>query len=366
MKDWEVRFMSEFGSNIKISVFGESHGEGIGAVIDGIPAGFRLDTDKILAQMARRAPGRDKTATPRVEKDFPRILSGVLDGVTTGAPLACLIENTNTKSGDYKNLLEIPRPGHSDYTAYVKYNGCNDIRGGGHFSARLTAPIVFAGAVIRQILESKGIKIAAHIASIGNVSDERFNPVEIGEELTDRLNTESFALIDKSKESEMRDEVARAQKDGDSVGGVVECAVVGMPVGVGGPLFDGIEGQIAKAVFAIPAVKGVEFGVGFECAKLRGSENNDPYIIKDGGVATKTNNSGGILGGISSGMPIIFRAAFKPTPSIAKEQDSVNLGAMENTKLSVRGRHDPCIVPRAVSVTEAMAAIAVYDMLGEK
>lgn len=355
--------MSTYGDKIKLTVFGESHGAGIGCVLENIPAGFEIDMDKVYTQMARRAPGKDKTATPRLEKDFPEIKSGILNGVTTGAPIACFIENTNTKSGDYSNILDKPRPAHADYTAYVKYNGKNDIRGGGHFSGRLTAPIVFAGAVARQILESKGIKIAAHIASIADINDERFNPVSISDELIDRLNTESFALIDKSREEAMRAAVEEARLELDSVGGVVECAVTGMPAGIGGPLFDGIEGKLSQAVFGIPAVKGVEFGAGFESAKLRGSENNDCFEYKDGKVVTTTNNCGGILGGISDGMPIIFRAAFKPTPSIAKEQNTVDLRTGENTTLEIKGRHDPCIVPRAVSVVEAVAAIAVLDMV---
>ncbi len=355
--------MSTYGDRIKLAVFGESHGAGIGCVLENIPAGFRIDMDKVYAQMARRAPGKDKTATPRLEKDFPEIKSGILDGVTTGAPIVCFIENTNTKSGDYSNILDKPRPAHADYTAYVKYNGKNDIRGGGHFSGRLTAPIVFAGAVARQILESKGIKIAAHIASIADVEDERFNPVSVNDELIDRLNTERFALIDKNREEAMRAAVEAARQELDSVGGVVECAVTGMPAGIGGPLFDGIEGKLSQALFGIPAVKGVEFGAGFESSKLRGSENNDSFEYKGGKVVTTTNNCGGILGGISDGMPIIFRAAFKPTPSIAKEQKTVNLSTGENTTLEIKGRHDPCIVPRAVSVVEAVAAIAVLDMV---
>lgn len=356
--------MSTFGKNIKVSVFGESHGEAIGAVIDGVPAGFEIDMDKVLVQMARRAPGKDKTATPRLEKDFPRVMSGILNGVTTGAPIACVIENTNTKSADYSNLLENPRPGHSDYTAFVKYGGNNDIRGGGHFSGRLTAPIVFAGAVLRQILEKKGIKIAAHISSIGNVYDSRFDGAEISDELIDTLNNSAFSLVDGSVEEKMRETVESARKDGDSVGGTIECAVVGMPIGVGGPLFSGIEGEISKAVFGIPAVKGIEFGAGFDSVHRRGSENNDAFEYKEGKVVTKTNNCGGILGGISNGMPIIFRAAIKPTPSISKQQETVNLKTKENTTLSVKGRHDPCIVPRAVPVIEAAAAIAIFDMLG--
>lgn len=356
--------MSTYGKKIKLTVFGESHGEAIGAVIDGVPAGFKIDMDRVLIQMSRRAPGKDKTATPRVEKDYPEIKSGILNGITTGAPIACVIENTNTKSSDYSNLLENPRPGHSDYTAYVKYGGNNDIRGGGHFSGRLTAPIVFAGAVLRQILEEKGIKIAAHINSIADVNDERFNPLNIEENLISELNNSRFPLINKDKEEKMREAVEKARLDGDSIGGIIECAVTGMPAGAGGPLFDGIEGEISKAVFAIPAVKGVEFGAGFTSATLRGSENNDAFEYFGDKVVTKSNNCGGILGGISNGMPIIFRTAVKPTPSISKQQDTVNLKTGENSTLSVKGRHDPCIVPRAVPVIEAVAAIAVFDLIG--
>ncbi len=355
--------MSTYGERIKLTVFGESHGEAIGAVLSGVPAGYKIDMDKVLVQMARRAPGRDKTATPRLEKDFPEVKSGILNGVTTGAPIACVIENTNTKSKDYSNLLDTPRPSHSDYTAYVKYRGNNDIRGGGHFSGRLTAPIVFAGAVLRQILEEKGIKIAAHISSVADVNDTPFNPLEIDDELITELNNSAFPLIDTSKEKDIREVVENARINLDSVGGTVECAVIGMPEGIGGPLFEGIEGAVSKAVFGIPAVKGIEFGSGFSGTLKSGSENNDAFEYKDGKVVTKTNNCGGILGGISNGMPIIFRTAVKPTPSISKEQESVNLKTGENTTLIVKGRHDPCIVPRAVPVVEAAAAIAVSDLL---
>ena len=355
--------MSTYGERIKLTVFGESHGEAIGAVLSGVPAGYKIDMDKVLVQMARRAPGKDKTATPRLEKDFPEVKSGILNGVTSGAPIACVIENTNTKSKDYSNLLDTPRPSHSDYTAYVKYGGNNDSRGGGHFSGRLTAPIVFAGAVLRQILEEKGIKIAAHISSVADVNDKPFNPLEIDDELISELNNSAFPLIDKSKEKDIREVVENARMNLDSVGGTIECAVVGMPEGIGGPLFEGIEGAISKAIFGIPAVKGIEFGSGFNGTLKRGSENNDAFEYKNGKVVTKTNNCGGILGGISNGMPIIFRTAVKPTPSISKEQESVNLKTGENTTLTVNGRHDPCIVPRAVPVVEAVAAIAVSDLL---
>lgn len=354
---------STYGDKIKISVFGESHGNGIGVVIDGLPAGVKIDMDSVLTQMSRRAPGKDKTATPRNESDLPKVLSGMLGDTLTGAPLCAVIENTNTRSGDYGNLLSCPRPGHSDYTAFVKYNGANDIRGGGHFSGRITAPIVFAGSICRQILAQKGIKIAAHINSIGNVSDEPFNPVSIDDALIEKLNASSFALIDNSVEEKMRSEVEDARMSLDSIGGTIECAVTGIEAGLGEPMFDGVEGVIAKAVFGVPAIKGIEFGKGFELSKMRGSQSNDPFRYKDGKVVTETNNCGGILGGITNGMPIIFRAAVKPTPSIAQKQKSVDLQKKENTELEVHGRHDPCIVPRAVPVIEAVTAIAIANLM---
>lgn len=354
---------STYGDKIKISVFGESHGNGIGVVIDGLPAGVKIDMDSVMTQMSRRAPGKDRTATPRKESDLPKVLSGMLGDTLTGAPLCAVIENTNTRSGDYGNLLSCPRPGHSDYTAFVKYNGANDIRGGGHFSGRITAPIVFAGSICRQILAQKGIKIAAHINSIGNVCDEPFNPVSIDDALIDRLNASSFALIDNSVEEKMRDEVEDARMSLDSVGGTIECAVTGIEAGIGEPMFDGVEGVIAKAVFGVPAIKGIEFGKGFELSKMRGSQSNDPFRYNDGKVVTETNNCGGILGGITNGMPIIFRAAVKPTPSIAQKQKSVDLQKKENAELEIHGRHDPCIVPRAVPVIEAVTAIAIANLM---
>ena len=360
----EVRRMSAvWGDKVKITVFGESHGNGIGVVIDGLEPGFEIDFDKVLKQMARRAPGNDKTATPRKEPDLPKILSGTLGNVTTGAPLCAIIENTNVKSGDYGNIMSVPRPGHSDYTAWVKFSGFNDVRGGGNFSARLTAPIVFAGAVIRQILEKRGINIAAHIASIYDVEDKRFDPVAPCEELMNRLNTSAFPLIDTEKEQLMREAVENARLNCDSVGGTVECCITGLPCGAGSPMFAGVEGVISSLVFSIPAVKGIEFGAGFDISRMRGSQSNDPFAIKDGKVVTETNNCGGILGGITNGMPLIFRTAMKPTPSISIEQKSVDLSAMTPAPLVVKGRHDPCIVPRAVPVIEAAAAIAVINLI---
>lgn len=354
---------STFGNKIKISIFGESHGNGIGVVLDGLPAGIKIDMDAVLTQMARRAPGKDKTATPRKESDLPKILSGMLDDTLTGAPLCAVIENTNTRSGDYGNLLTCPRPGHSDFTAYVKYQAANDIRGGGHFSGRLTAPIVFAGAICRQLLEKQRIKIASHINSIGNVNDLPFNSVNIPNQLIDRLNTSSFSLIDQGVEKAMRAEVEAARMQLDSIGGTIECAVTGMPVGIGEPMFDGVEGVIAKAVFGIPAIKGIEFGAGFKLAKMHGSQSNDPFRYEDGRVVTETNNCGGILGGITNGMPIIFRAAVKPTPSIAQKQKTVDLQKQENAELEIHGRHDPCIVPRAIPVIEAVTAVALINLI---
>ena len=350
-------------NKIKLSVFGESHGAAIGCVIDGFPAGIELDFDKIKRDMQRRAPGRDKTATPRKEADEPIILSGVLNGKTTGAPIAVEIKNTNTKSGDYENISLVPRPSHSDYPAFVKYGGNNDVRGGGHFSGRLTAPIVFAGALAKQALESHGVKIAAHIRQIGSVCDERFDYNNINKELLERLETESFGTISAEAQAKMRAEIEKARLDGDSVGGIVECAAIGVSGGFGGNMFNTVEGRLSYALFGIPAVKGVEFGAGFGLAERRGSEANDEYELKDGDVAFKSNNNGGVLGGITSGAPIVFSVAIKPTPSISKPQASVNLETNENATLVINGRHDPCIVPRAVPVVDAAAAITLLDIL---
>ena len=341
------------GEKIKLSVFGESHGSAIGCVVDGLPAGIKLDMQEIEREMARRAPGRDKTSTARKEADLPRILSGVLNGTTTGAPLAMIIENTNTRSGDYENVHLVPRPGHSDYPAFVKYGGFNDIRGGGHFSGRLTAPIVFAGAIAKQILRARGIHIGSHISQIGNVHDDEMNRVDISPKTLEALTREFFPVLRKEAEQEMRDFIEKARLSGDSAGGVIECAVTGIPVGLGSNIFSTVESKLSAALFAIPAVKGVQFGAGFGFAEMLGSEANDPYEIKNGSV----------LGGMSSGAPLVFSVVVKPTPSISKEQDSVDLATMQNEKLVIKGRHDPCIVPRAVPVAEATAALVVLDLI---
>ena len=354
---------SEFGNKIKLSIFGESHGEAIGCVIDSIPAGVKLDMEKIYFDMARRAPGKDKTATPRLEKDIPHILSGVLNGVTTGAPLAMIIENTNTKSGDYSNLLSVPRPSHSDYPAYVKYQGNNDIRGGGHFSGRLTAPLVFADAIAKQILAQKGITVGAHILSINGVLDDNFDKANVSEKELLAVSSKAFCVINDEIEDKMRASVEKARLDGDSVGGVIECAVVGVPVGIGANIFSTVEGHISSALFGVPAVKGVEFGAGFAFAAMRGSEANDPFAMRNGQVATATNKNGGINGGITNGMPLVFRTVLKPTPSIYKQQHTVDYIARQDADLQIKGRHDPCIVPRAAVVQNTLAAFGLLDLL---
>lgn len=354
---------STFGNRIKISVFGESHGEAIGCVIDGLPHGVELDTEQIKKEMKRRAPGQDKSATPRREADEPKILSGVLNGKTTGAPLAMIIENTNTRSSDYGNIMTVPRPSHSDYPAYIKYGGDNDIRGGGHFSGRLTAPLVFAGAVAKQILAQKGIFIGSHIKKIGPAEDECFDKNNITPELLEALSNDLFATISNEKELEMRTVIETARLEGNSVGGIIECAAVGVPAGIGGNMFDTVESRLSSALFGIPAVKGIEFGAGFGFADMTGYQANDAYEIKNGGVALKTNNNGGVLGGITSGAPIVFSVAIKPTPSISIAQESVNLQTMQNETLVIKGRHDPCIVPRALPVVEGACAIVLLDLM---
>lgn len=354
---------SVIGDKIKLSIFGESHGEAIGCVIDGLPAGIKIDMNAVYKDMQRRAPGKDKTATPRLEKDIPHILSGVLDNVTTGAPLAMVIENTNTKSGDYSNLMTVPRPGHSDYPAYVKYGGNNDIRGGGHFSGRLTAPLVFAGSVAKQILSQMGVAIGAHIKQIGSVCDAVSDLNKTDKSLLDTLSSSTFSLIDETKEQAMRDEIEKARLSLDSVGGIIECFAVGLPVGLGGNMFDTVEGKLASILFGVPAVKGVEFGIGFGFADKRASEVNDQYEIKNGRVSTLSNNNGGVLGGMTDGAPLSVSVAIKPTPSIAKKQKSVNLLTMENAELEIHGRHDPCIVVRAVPVIECAVALGLLDLM---
>ena len=346
------------------TIFGESHGAEIGVVLTGVPAGIALDRDFILREMARRAPGQSALSTARKEADIPEIVSGVFEGKTTGAPLCAVIQNTDTRSRDYEELRRKPRPSHADYAAFVASGGFRDYRGGGHFSGRLTAPLCIAGGILKQIYARRSIFIGAHIASVASVKDAPFHPVRVTpEELEAAGRRRPLAVVDEAAGQRMLAAIYDAAAQGDSVGGTVECCVLGLPAGLGDPMFDGLENRIARAVFGIPAVKGIEFGAGFAAAGLRGSENNDPFRVKDGRVVTETNRHGGILGGISTGMPLLFRCAFKPTPSIIKPQRSVNLRTMENADLTIRGRHDPCVVTRAVPCVEAAAAIALADVL---
>ncbi len=354
---------SSFGNNIKVSIFGQSHSEAIGVVIDGLPAGKKIDMEKLNTFLQRRAPGKNIYATKRKESDIPHILSGLVDDVTCGAPLCAVFENSDTRSKDYSKMRDIPRPAHADFPAYIKHHGFNDIRGGGHFSARLTAPLCFAGAVCLQLLEEMGIHIGAHVASIGNIKDKMFDPVNVSTEDFETIRNNEFCNIDPNLVSSIRDFIIDTRLSGNSVGGSIECCILGMPVGIGEPMFDGLENRISSAVFAVPAVKGIEFGAGFEVTSMLGSENNDSFYMDGDSIKTRTNNHGGILGGLSSGMPIIFRVAMKPTPSIYINQDSVSLSKKENTKLLIEGRHDTCIVPRAVPCIEAAAAIAIYDLI---
>ena len=355
---------SEYGKKLKISVFGQSHGKAIGVNIDGLPAGESIDMDELLSFMARRAPGTSDLATRRKEPDIPVFLSGLEDGKTCGFPLCAIIENKDQHSKDYAGLTDTPRPGHADYTARLRYGTSVDMRGGGHFSGRLTAPLCIAGGIAKQILARRGIYVGAHLACIAGIKDESF-PLEPPKELFDSLAKKAIPVINEDAGEKMAEAIRNAASEMDSVGGVIECAVTGLPAGIGSPMFDGVENRLAQAVFGIPAVKGIEFGAGFDVASMKGSENNDPFIIEDGKIKTLTNNCGGILGGITTGMPVVLRAAFKPTPSIAKEQRTINIPKMENTTLNIKGRHDPCVVIRAVPVVEAVTATVILDMLLE-
>lgn len=356
---------SSYNDGIRFSLFGESHGRGIGVIIDNLPSGEPIDTEKISEFMARRAPKKDGTSTMRNEKDIPEILSGIYEGKTTGTPLAAVIYNTDQHSADYGNISHIARPAHADYTGFLRYNGANDPRGGGHFSGRITAPLCFAGAICAQILEHRGVTTGAHIRSIKGISDSPFDPVNVTAVELESVKKRPFPTLSENAESEMRELINSARMNQDSVGGIVECAAVGFPAGIGSPMLDGLENIISRLVFAIPAVKGIEFGNGFACADLFGSENNDEFAIDNGKIITKTNNHGGILGGISSGEPIIFRVAFKPTPSISRSQKSVDFKELTEQELVIKGRHDPCIVPRAVPCVESALNIALLSALVE-
>lgn len=351
-----------YGEKIKISVFGQSHSEKMGVVIENLPSGFELDEEKLSAFMARRAPGNDKFSTPRKEADKVKIVSGIMNGKTCGAPLCAEIENTNTRSADYDNLKDTPRPSHADFAAWAKLGDNRDVSGGGQFSGRLTAPMCIAGGILKQMLEEKGIYIGAHILAIGNIKDDKFDSCAVSQ--NNFVWDKEFPVVNDGKGEEMKKAILDAREKGDSIGGQIECVICGMKAGVGNTYFGGLENRISCAVFAIPAVKAIEFGAGFEASRMLGSENNDEFMISpDGEIVTATNNHGGILGGISSGMPIIFNVGFKPTPSISIEQKTVSLSKKENTTLSIKGRHDPCIVKRAVPCVEAAAAIAIADLI---
>ncbi len=351
-----------YGNSVSITLFGESHGPAIGAVLDGLAAGIPVDESFIAEQLRKRRPS-GKISTSRVEEDKFEILSGVFNGKTTGTPIAVVIPNENVKSGDYSDISRLARPGHADYTAHLKYHGFEDFRGGGHFSGRVTAAIVAVGAIAASALTAKGVKIGTHIKSCAGISDREFSDIESD---IDLLNSLDFSVLDPEISSAMIEKIEAAAKDGDSVGGELETAVFGFPSGVGEPFFDSVESRLSHALFSIPAVKGVQFGDGFALASMRGSEANDPIEIKGGRVVTKTNRAGGINGGITNGMPIIFSCAIKPTPSIFKTQDTVDYIRLENAKLSLKGRHDPAIIHRARVVIDSIAAISLCDMLAER
>jgi len=355
---------SEFGKILKVSVFGQSHGKAIGVVVDGLPAGEAVDLDELQRFLDRRRPGKSPLSTARSEADRPVFLSGLEGGVTCGSPLCAVIENSDQHSKDYGELLDRPRPGHADYTAWIKWSGHADMRGGGHFSGRLTAPLCIAGGIARQILARRGIFVGTHLSAVGTEQDTPF-PLHPAPELFEEVAGKAFPVLDDGAGARMQEVILAAKNALDSVGGVVECAAVGLPAGLGNPMFDGVENRLAAALFGIPAVKGVEFGAGFGAAELRGSENNDPLVMQDGHVVTESNRAGGILGGITTGMPVVLRAAFKPTPSIAQKQRTVSLSTRENTELEIHGRHDPCIAHRAVPVVEAVTATVLLDLLLE-
>lgn len=346
---------SSYGENLRLTIFGQSHGRAGGVTIEGIPAGETIDPAALQRFLDRRAPGRNEWSSARREHDVPEFLSGLVDGHTCGAPLTAIFPNADTRTRDYAPLAGTPRPGHADLTAQLKYGGAQDRAGGGHFSARLTAPLCLAGGICCQLLAREGITVVSRIAAIAGIADEGALVSSTAEKV--------FPTVSDVQGEKMRAAIASAKADGDSVGGIVECAVLGVPAGLGEPIFGGMENRIAQIVFGIPAVKGVEFGAGFSASALRGSAHNDAFVVRDGRVATETNRCGGILGGITTGAPIVFRAAFKPTPSIALPQRSVDLATMRETSITVPGRHDPCVVPRAVPCVEAAAAIAVYDAL---
>jgi chorismate synthase len=356
---------SEFGNTLCVGIFGESHGRAIGVTMQNLPAGEEIDLRELEAFLERRKPGKNALSTARVEPDRPVFLSGLVEGKTTGSPLAAIIENRDARSGDYAELMDKPRPGHADYTAYLKWQGGADMRGGGHFSGRLTAPLCIAGGIAKQLLARRNIFVGAHLFAVAGIADDAFE-MHPAAELFDAIAEKDFPVIDDAKGCAMQEAILAASHAGDSVGGVIECAAIGFPAGLGNPMFDGIENRLSAALFGIPAVKGLEFGAGFAAASMRGSDHNDPFRMDEAGnIITSTNHAGGILGGISTGQPIVLRVAIKPTASIAKTQQTVSLSQRENAEIVVRGRHDPCIAHRAVPVVEAVTALVLLDYLLE-
>ena len=355
---------SEFGNLVRVSVFGQSHGRAIGVVVDGLPAGEAVDREELQRFLDRRRPGGSPLSTARRETDVPEFLSGLEDGRTCGAPLCAVIQNADQHSKDYGGLQDKPRPGHADYTAWAKWGGQADMRGGGHFSGRLTAPLCVAGGIAKQILARRGVFVGAHLAAVAGIPDQPF-PLRPTAALFEEIAARPFPVLDEAAGERMRSAILEAKNGLDSVGGVIECAATGLPAGLGEPMFGGVENRLAAALFGIPAVKGVEFGEGFRAAGLRGSENNDPFTVEDGQIRAESNRAGGILGGITTGMPLVLRAAVKPTPSIGRPQKTVRLSAMEDTDLTIHGRHDPCVAHRAVPVVEAVTAAVLLDMLLE-
>ena len=355
---------SEFGKLLRVSVFGQSHGKAIGVNVDGLPAGEPIDFDALNAFLARRKPGNSPLSTARREADTPIFLSGVEQGKTCGAPLCAIIENSDQHSGDYADLADTPRPSHADYPAWVKWGGSADMRGGGHFSGRLTAPLCIAGGIAAQILARRGVFVGAHLLSVAGEWDAEF-PLHPTAELFAAVFAKPFPTLNDQAGARMQAAILAARQAGDSVGGVIQCAAIGLPAGLGEPMFDGVENRLAAALFGVPAVKGVEFGAGFAAAAMRGSEHNDPFTVEHGQIQTSTNHAGGLLGGITTGMPLVVQLAVKPTPSILKPQQTVRLSGPEPTELTIRGRHDPCVAHRAVPVAEAVTALVLLDLLLE-
>ncbi|MBR2600430.1 MAG: chorismate synthase [Erysipelotrichaceae bacterium] len=349
------------GNLITVTLFGESHGECVGAVIDGLPAGIKIDMDYISREMNKRR-SVSAISTARSEEDIPHFVSGVKDGFTEGTPVTVLIENTDAKPADYERMKSIARPGHADYTAQVKYRGYQDASGGGHFSGRLTAPLVAVGSIVRKALEDKGILIGTHIDSLNGIEDYDFNWDDLENDLR-TLNDRQFAVLNDEMAERMMERIKSAREDKDSVGGVLETVISGLPAGIGEPSFSSVESELASAMFSIGAVKGIQFGAGFRFAKMTGSEANDPFRVVDGKIVTLTNNNGGVNGGITNGMPVVFSTVIKPTPSIGKLQETVNFETMENVELEIKGRHDPAIVHRARAVVDALTALVIADLI---